>query len=341
MTPARWLMPLALLGAPAMAATPAPVEKSQVITGVGAKPAPAAGSGLGLTGGTGPVQIESENGLEWHQNEQVYVAHGNVVVTRGDRKLQADTVFAYYRPVRKPGQPVPVKSTPAKSGDPTDPDSSTEIWRIVADGKVTLSTPTQTLVGDHGVDDLDQQTMVMTGKGLKLTTPEDVVTARDSLEWYDGKHLAIARGDALIVRADKGRRLRGDTLAALVVEPPGQPQRISRVDAAGHVVVTGPTQTGTGDKGVYDADHGKVTLIGHVKLIRGDNILMGQYGVMDMNSGVSELRPAPGSGAEKPPQVQGILVPHPSNRGTPAAAAGPSPAATAPENPQGDGANPR
>ena len=40
---------------------------------------------------------------------------------------------------------------------------------------------------------------IVTGKGLKLTTTTDVVTARDSLEWYDAKQVAVARGDAIAV----------------------------------------------------------------------------------------------------------------------------------------------
>ena len=38
---------------------------------------------------------------------------------------------------------------------------------------------------------------------LKLTTATDVVTARDSLEWYDQKQIAVARGDAVAVRETK------------------------------------------------------------------------------------------------------------------------------------------
>ncbi len=49
--------------------------------------------------------------------------------------------------------------------------------------------PNQTVVGDQAIYDVDQQIGIVTGKALKLTTPTDVVTARDSLEWYDRSRL--------------------------------------------------------------------------------------------------------------------------------------------------------
>ena len=45
-----------------------------------------------------------------------------------------------------------------------------------------------------------RQIGIVTGKALKMTTATDTVTARDSLEWYDQKQIAVARGDAVAVR---------------------------------------------------------------------------------------------------------------------------------------------
>ena len=47
-----------------------------------------------------------------------------------------------------------------------------------------------------------------------MTTTTDVVTARDSLEWYDQKQVAVARGDAVAVR-DDAKRIRADVLTAI------------------------------------------------------------------------------------------------------------------------------
>jgi lipopolysaccharide export system protein LptA len=255
-------------------------------------PAAKGGSGTSLLGsnaGQGPLEVTSENGIEWQQDVKAYIARGNAIAKRGQTTLYADTLTAYYRDIPNTSQ--------------------TEIWRVVADGHVRITTPTQQVVGDHGVYDIDQAVVIMTGAGLKLTTPQDVVTARDTMEWYDDKRLAVARGDAVAVRGD--RRVRADTLVAQVVQEPGQDSRISRVNGKGHVIVSGPNgQVGTGDTGVYNADTGIATLIDHVTVARGDNTVVGQYGIVDLDKGISRILPRPPSEADTTRgRVQGIIVP--------------------------------
>jgi lipopolysaccharide export system protein LptA len=209
--------------------------------------------------------------------------------------------------------------TDAKQGDPLG-GSSTEIYRLEADGNVRLATETQTVYCDHAVYDVDQTLLVATGRHLKLETPRDTVTARDSLEWYDNKQLAVARGDAVAVQEEK--RLRGDVLTADVVKGPDGSSHISRIDAQGHVLVSSQDQVARGDTGVYNVDTGIATLAGHVTLTRADNELTGQYGVVDLNKNVSRLLNAP-PGAEftaGPRQrVHGLLVPRQKPAAPPAA----------------------
>ena len=38
--------------------------------------------------------------------------------------------------------------------------------------------------------------LVLTGRNLKLVTKNEIVTARDSLEYYEKKSMAVARGNA-------------------------------------------------------------------------------------------------------------------------------------------------
>src|SRR5713226_7458625 len=133
-----------------------------------------------------PLQIQADSGIEWQQDAHLYIARGNAVATRGPGETRADTLIAHYRP--------------AKGGNFG---GNTEIYRVEAEGHVSLKRDTQTVVGDRAIYDVDQAIAVVTGKGLKLTTPSDVVTARDSLEWYDQKQVAVARGDAVAVRAGK------------------------------------------------------------------------------------------------------------------------------------------
>jgi lipopolysaccharide export system protein LptA len=271
--------------------------------------------GIGLTapGDRRPLDIEADHGIEWRQNDNVYIARGNASATRGNSTLCADTLIAHYRSTapNRPRNP----DTGAISGP-------TEVYRVEADGNVRLVNETQSVYGSHAVYDLDSATAVFTGTNLKLVTPRDTVTARDSLEWYDSKNLGVARGDALTIRDAK--RLAGDVLVAQVVRPPNEPARINRIDAQGHVTVTTLTDIAQGATGVYNVDTGIATLIGSVTITRGDNQLRGQYAVVDLNNNVSRMLSAlpadvsAGTPATRDPTprapVHGLVVPRPSGK---------------------------
>ena len=44
------------------------------------------------------------------------------------------------------------------------------------------------------------------------------------------------------------------------------------------------TDIGRGDYGVYNADTGIVTLLGNVTITRGQDVIRGQYAVVDLNT---------------------------------------------------------
>jgi lipopolysaccharide export system protein LptA len=261
---------------------------------------PLLAQGLGLTSQNDnrPLDVEADNGIEWQQDKSVYIARGNARATRGNATLYGDTLIAHYRPV------APDR---AKPPDPDSLTGSTEIYRIEAEGNVRLKTETQTVSGDRGTYDMDTATGIFTGKHLSLVTPRDVVTARDTLEWYDNKLVGVARGDAVSVRDTK--RLTGDVLVAQVVKPTNGPSRISRIDAQGHVVVATPTDTARGATGVYNVDTGIVTLAGGVTITRDSSELRGQYGVVDLNTNISHLLSAPPGDTKARPPTRAQIKP--------------------------------
>src|SRR5215472_1533214 len=285
----------------------------------GAQPVAAQGLTAGAISEDRPVAISATSGIEWQQDARVYIARGDAIATRGTTEVHADTLTAHYRPSKTAG-------------------SDTEVYRLDADGRVLIKGETQTVVGDQAVWDVDQQTGIVTGKALKLTTATDVVTARDSLEWYDQKQIAVARGDAIAVR-DNAKRIRADVLTAHMTKTkagetkapaqPGKPvpsasatktapigppgpnddsSRISRVDAQGNVLVSTATDTGRGDYGVYNADTGIVTLLGNVTISRGEYTIRGQYAVVDLNNNVSRMLPTAGTPSGPPSRVEGLFV---------------------------------
>ena len=155
------------------------------------------------------------------------IARGDARATRGNVTVVADRLIAHYR--KKPGAaPAPAQSPkPDSEGGVTLGEGDTsgnEIFRVEAEGHVHIFTPTDHAEADRAVYDLDQAVLVMTGRNLRLTTPSDVLTARDDMEYWAQKHMAVARGDAVVVTND-GRRLAADTLVAYTAEGQSAQQR--------------------------------------------------------------------------------------------------------------------
>ena len=279
----------------------------------------------------GPVEVTSDNGMEWHQTEQTIIARGNARAVRGNVTVTADTLTAHYRKkAPAPGQPArpappPAAGAAALPGASPDDTGNNEIYRLEADGHVHIFTDTDQAFGDHAIYDIDQAVLVLTGRDLHIITPQQTMSARDVMEYWSQKHMAVGRGNAVVVTSD-GRRLSADILVGYTVDPnaPGQPVakpvaakpdkaaadplgaggKLQRVDAFGHVEVRTATEIMHADKGVYVPDTGIARMAGNVRLTRGENQLNGDAGVVNLKTGVSVVTRNPGG------RVEGLVVPN-------------------------------
>ena len=251
---------------------------------------PTAAQGLGgLQSGDQPLEINAEDGIEWRRDEQLYIARGNAEAIRGEITVYADVMTAHYK----------------KTGS-----GSTDIDRIDIEGNVRIVSPSATVYGDRGAYDLINGVLVLVGDNLRLESGDDLVTARDSLEYWERKHMAVARGAAQATREDK--RIQADVLTAYFKpdagSDAGESLKISRVDAYGNVSIFTATEFASGDRGVYYMDREFATLTGSVKITRDNNQLNGEYAEIDMKAGVSRLLPGP-PGSTTTTRVRGLLMP--------------------------------
>jgi len=204
-------------------------------------PAPIArAQGIDLTQG-GPIQITAQDGIDWRQAEQVVIAKGDAKAVRGNVTVTADRLLAWYRKkgATESSQPVTTGLTGA-----TDTEGN-EVYRMRAEGNVHIFTPTDQAWGDQATYDLDQAVLVMTGNNLKLTTPSDTLTARDTLEYWSDKHMAVARGDAVVVTND-ARRISADTLVAYTQPPAAAPASGTAGPASSASGTAGPASSASG-----------------------------------------------------------------------------------------------
>jgi lipopolysaccharide export system protein LptA len=69
--------------------------------------------------------------------------------------------------------------------------------------------------------------------------------------------------------------------------------------------VTSPSERATGDFGVYDLDRKLITLVGNVRLNRGDSQIIGSRLVIDLNSGRAVIDGGPAGVAQSGGRVKG------------------------------------
>ena len=233
-------------------------------------------------GGGGPVEIEASESLEWRQDLEIYVARGDARLVRDDVTINADVLTAHYREAE---------------------DGATEIWRATATGNVIIETVDAEAQADTAVYDMEQSVVVLRGEDLRLESADGVVTARDTLEYWPDRQLAVARGDAVVEQGDQ--TVEADVVAGEFTEDENGELQLTRVTGTGNVVITTPTDVAVADEAVYDLLTDIATLDGSVRLTRGDNQLNGDFAEINLQTGVSRLLARPGGGG----RVSGLLVP--------------------------------
>jgi lipopolysaccharide export system protein LptA len=158
------------------------------------------------------------------------------------------------------------------------------------------------------------------------------------MEYWPQKHMAVARGNAVVVTKD-ARRVAADVLVAYTTDTsapaaapgatsgaaPAKPKtppatttaapsgsgddvtasgKLQKVEAFGHVSVRTPTDTATGDRAVYVPDSGIARLADNVRITRGQNQLDGQEGEVNMKTGIARLLRGDAD------RVTGLVVPN-------------------------------
>ncbi len=298
----------------------------------------------------GSITVTSLGGISWDQKAQTVTAVDQARAIRGAVTVDADRLIAFYRKKAPPPGTAPAPVTPASppaNGQPDDTGSN-EIYRLKAIGHVHIYTATDQAWGDQALYDIDQAVLVLTGHALRLVTPTDTVTARDSLEYWPQKRMSVARGNAVLVTSD-ARRIEADvlvgfsapnnaapgpngthpvqTVAAKTSSPAAggaaaqdplaaSSGKLQRAEAYGHVVIRTPTETVRGDRGVYVASTGIARVLGDVHITKGQNQLDGQAAIVNMRTGIATLTNDPGE------RVQGLIVPNSDSNGTKPATSG-------------------
>lgn len=246
---------------------------------------PAAAQSLNLSSGDSdvPIEIFADNGIEWQQEALIFLARGNARAVRDKVTVSADLLRAFYRKTKTGGS---------------------DIWRLDAEGNVKISSPGETAYGEKGVYDLDNSILVLSGGKVSYVTEKDKITADEQIEYWEKKQMAVARGNAVVVR--EGKRLHANVLAAYFHKNAKGKSSIYRVEAFDNVQIVTDKDKAVSNRAVYNVESGIATLTGSVKIIRDQNELNGCSAEVNLNTGISKLFSCPSS-AQGGKRVRGLI----------------------------------
>jgi lipopolysaccharide export system protein LptA len=225
------------------------------------------------------IDLSADGSIEWLRDKNVYVALGNARLRKKDQTYQAERLIAHYRKT---------------------PQGGTEVWRLELHQNVKVESPNATISGDDAAYESDSQVFVVTGRQPTMVTKNSTVSATDSIELWQGKDLAVARGNAQVVQKD--RTIQADVIvsyfkkkgegsesqsAASAADTSGS--NLDRIEATGNVVIKRQDSVLRSNKAVYDPDTDMAYLVGNVRITRGDNQMNGEYAEFNLTSNVGKL----------------------------------------------------
>ena len=241
-----------------------------------------------------PLEITADQTLEWHRNDKKYIARGKAEAKQGLTSIHAETLTADYRESAK---------------------SNFDIYRMTADKDVVIISQGNQAFGDKAVYELDTGIAIMTGSALKMTAPDQTITARDKFEYGVTEGRLSAYGDVVIIRgedkiqADKASAFfTQDNKAATGTSTMGS-RKLERFEGEGHVIVTTPTEILSGDRGVYRADTNIAEVSGNVKITRGPNVLEGERAEINLTTNVSRMFGNATTTSPTSGRVKGVFYP--------------------------------
>lgn len=289
----------------------------------------------------GQITVTALGGFDWDQNLKTVTAYDNAKAVRNNVTVTADRLVAHYRKKTNTGaassQPGATDTNatgqvPAPNGDKNkeggqDDTGANEIYRLYAYGHVHIYTDTDQAWGDKAVYDMDQAILVLTGKKMKLTTPQNIMTARDAMEYHSNTRMSVGRGDATATNIKDGNQIKADVLVGYSSpsnsnqpnnaqnpknnnsDSATQSSKLDKVNAFGNVVVRTQNETIRGDRGVYVPSTGISRIVGNVHITRGQNQLHGYAAIINMHTGIAHMTEMPGR------RVQGLVVPNETGQG--------------------------
>ena len=218
-----------------------------------------------------PVEIYAEQGIEWHKNDNKYLAIGNAIAKSGKMSVNSDRIEAFYE---------------------ESDNSGMDIKLVKAHRNVVVNDENLKIVGGKLAEyNLRKDYFSIFGKNLILTSQENKLESNNKMEYWRTKGVAIASGKA---KAQKGNefKIEAEKLVWYLNENDKKID-VKKIFGFENVSIYTNNEVAFSDKALYNKESGICKLFGNVKLQKGDSFLTGDYAEVDLNKGISKLLPAP------------------------------------------------
>ncbi|MDD9900600.1 MAG: hypothetical protein OXT65_06440 [Alphaproteobacteria bacterium] len=230
-----------------------------------------------------PLEISAAGGLEWNRTNKTYTATKDVIATRDTARVTCDTLTAHY----------------------TGENNASDITKLVAKGRVVLSSPPYKAYGDKAIYTVATGDAVLTGKNLRIAANAEHLTARDKIIYNAQNATMTAIGNATAHK--DGRTLTSESLTAWFEKGANNKMTTKKVTTSGPVTITTENEVITGDSGFYDVATQTATLTGNVRITQGESFLEGTRATVDMKTGISRLSAQDSTATDG--RVKGVFYP--------------------------------
>lgn len=241
-----------------------------------------------LNQSTNPIEITADNYLEWNRAAKTFTATGNAKAAQGDVTIESKTLTADY-----------IEGTKKKG---------MEINEFRATGNVIITSAQNKAYGENAKYNIPKSYAEMTGDNLRLTSPDQTLTANERFEYWVNEGRLIAVNNVKVTRpktdGSGSDTIESDTMIATLQDKNGK-REIETLEAKNNVIITTPTEQITGDYAIYRATPNMVEMTGKIKITRGPNILTGTRATVDLNTNISKIY----GGASGTNRVRGVFYP--------------------------------
>ncbi|MBP9694263.1 MAG: hypothetical protein KBE16_06125 [Alphaproteobacteria bacterium] len=231
------------------------------------------------------VEITADEFVEWSKADSLYEAKGKAIAKQADSEIQADSLKILYRMEK----------------------NNRIMSRMDATGNVILVSKEARASGDLLVYHLETGIAVLTGTQLKLTSPEYVITARDSFTFFDNENKAHIKGLAKATYHES--TIESDEILAWfhTLKTNEAQQSLKEAEAHGHVKITTPNDIAYGDKAYYNGQSEKAILTGNVRITRAKSDILGSKAEIDLKTGISKMLSSTETTSGTQGRVRGVI----------------------------------